>query len=187
MKEKSSNKILILLSVIIVGLFISSYFIYTDIKRKNEHIGSLNQEAAYQLKRNQYLLTLQRTFQNTDSDIARVNSSIIPSDGDIKFIDDLESTARADGLSINIGSLVFEDNPSLTSSGITNFKIRAETSGSWSSTYKFLAQIEFMPLKVRVNSFGLSGSLQSPSSGSKSSKGGSLWHSVFEINILKYK
>lgn len=180
MKEKeSSKKILVLLFIIIVGLFVSFYFVYTNIKAKNEHIGKLNQEATYQLKRNQYLLALQKTLQNADSDIARINNSIIPSGGDIKFIEDLESTARGDGLSININSLVFEEPPSFASSNITLFKVRAETSGSWFSTYKFLAQVESMPLKVKVNSLGLSAT--------ESSKGGSVWHNVFEINILKYK
>lgn len=188
MKSKRPYKeILIFLGVVITLLFASHYFLYTDIKRKNENISSLKQEAAHQLKRNQYLLNLQKTFQNTDSDIARINNSIISSDGNIEFIEDLESTARADGLSIAINSLVFEEDPSVSSGNITIFRVKAETNGSWDGTYKFLAELESMPLKVKINSFGLTNSTQNPSPGSKSSKPISIWHSSLDINVLKYK
>lgn len=188
MKEKRPyKKILILLIVIVLALFTSFYFVYEDIKARNEHIGQLNQEIASQYKRNNYLLNLQKTLQNTDSDIVRINNSIIPSDGDIKFIEDLEKTAKAYGLSLSINSLVFEDGQGFSSSNIHVFKVRAETNGPWSSTYKFLAQLESMPLKVKVNNFSLSGSVQNSSPESKSSKVSSVWRSVFDISILKYK
>lgn len=188
MKEKRPyKKILVLLVLIVVALFTSFYFVYEDIKTRNEHIGELNQEIASQYRINNYLLNLEKTLQNTDSDIVRINNSIIPSDGDIKFIEDLEKTAKAYGLSLSINSLVFEDGPGFSSSNIHAFRVRAETNGSWSSTYKFLAQLESMPLKVKVNSFSLSGSVQSSNPESISSKVSSVWHSVFDINVLKYK
>ena len=87
--KQVSKKILILLSILALAVLVSYYFVYTDIKRKNENISKLRQDLEYQIKRRQYILSLQRTLQSTDSDITRINNSIVPVDGDVEFIEDL--------------------------------------------------------------------------------------------------
>src|SRR3989344_2860976 len=182
--KQVSKKILILLSILALAVLVSYYFVYTDIKRKNENISKLSQDLEYQIKRRQYIVSLQRTLQSTDSDITRINNSIVPVDGDVEFIEDLERMARENGLFIGIDSLIFEESPLFASSTINILKIKAKTSGSWPSTYRFLAQIESLPFKVKVNNFGLGSSVQDTGSASKPTNS---WQSTFEIHVLKYK
>lgn len=182
-----SKKVSILLCLVIVFIFISYYFVYSDIKRRNEHVSSLNQDLSFQIKKRQYILSLQRTFQSTDSDIALVNNSIIPTEDGVKFIEDIESMARNNGLTIDIDSLGFEDSTLFSSSTITTLKVRAKTTGSWGGTYHFLSEIESLPIKVKINNLGLLSSIKDDGSTSKTKKPTALWQSTFEINVLKYK
>ena len=88
---------------------------------------------------------------------------------------------------MNIDSLDFEELKSLASSTLTYLKVRAKVTGSWSGNYKFLAEMESMPFKIKVQNFRLSSEAKSIDSNLKSGKSANMWQSLFEINILKYK
>lgn len=188
MKNKIlSKKILILPLLLIVALVVLIYFALSDIKARNEHTSELLSEFSSQSSQQQYVLSLQKTVQNADSDIARLNNSIIPSDGDVTFIENLEAAARTDGLAIDINSLGFDDTLA-SSTSITVFKIDAKTSGPWLGTYTFLAQMESLPFKIKINNFSFLSTLDTISTNGKiSSKALPVWQSSFEILVLKYK
>ncbi len=171
---KSFKITIIFLALISLFLFAIMYFVYSNIKNINQKISLSQNELDLSNERRDYLLSEQKTISDLGPDIVRVNGSIIPNGEDVKFIEDLQALATQDGLSMDINSLSFEDDPKISSSSITYFKIVAETKGSWSGNYNFLAQIEALPFKVKISKF----SLQSESDG---------WKSDFEIRLLKYK
>ena len=173
------KKILIVLSLCVFGLFVVIYFVFADIKQKNENISTLENDLSLKTKQQQYLVSMQRTVKNADSDISRINNSIIGAGEDVQFIESLESIAKNNGLTINIDSLVFEDSTLPKSSSMTTLKVRAKTSGGWLGTYKFLGQIESMPLKIKINNFGFTNTVDETNA--------KVWQSIFEISILKYK
>ncbi len=182
MKNEPSKKTVITLGFVILVCFALFVLLFIDIRNKNVRASTLVRDTALQVEGQQYLIALKRTIENTSSDITRVKDSIIPSDGDVQFVEDLESTARAKGLEVTIDSLTFDDVPLATSSpDITAFKVKAEVKGSWSGVYTFLGVLESLPYKIKINTFNLVNT--SDSGKSKST----VWQGTFEIIVLKYK
>lgn len=188
MKLEFSKKILIILGLFVVGFFLLSYIVFFDIKHKNERISAMEHELSFQSKKQEYMTSMERVIQNSDSDITRINDSIIPSDGDVRFIESLESIARGGGLSIDIESLTFEDSRLLASSSMTILKVKAKTKGKWLGTYKFLTQIESLPFKVKIDKFALANVKEETDiDAKKTDTASSIWQSTFELKVLKYK
>ena len=182
---KSYKRILIILGFSVVGFFIAYYLLFRDIRLKNEHISILQSDLSLQTDKQGYLISAEKILHDTAPDIMRINNSIISTDGDVAFIENLESIAHDGGLTIGIDSLSFEDNPKFSSSGITIFKIKAKTDGSWIGTYKFLKQIESLPFKIKIEKFAFTNGINSGSDAGKIGRNN--WQSAFEISVLKYK
>ena len=175
-----------ILAVIFLGA--GCYYIFHDIKNKNESISNLQNELTIKTQNQKYMIEAERIIKNSKSDITFVNNSIIATDGDVSFIEDLEALGRSEGLSVSIDSLIYEDDPSLASSTVTTLKIKAKTSGSWSGNYRFLEEIESLPFKVKVNSFNLVSVSEIGGPDSKQPTPQTLgWQGTFEIQVLKYK
>lgn len=187
-RKKSPKKTLVVLGIVILGLFVGFYFVFMDIKHKNEHISVLSQSLSSDVNRQEFLAILRKNISSADLDLKRVNESIIPSDGDVKFIEHLESLAKKNNLTIDIRSLVFDGVPPVASSTVTTFKISAEIAGSWSGVYKFLVEMESQPVKIKMNSFSMASTEgEVPFDSKSTSKSGNEWKSTFEIVALKYK
>jgi hypothetical protein len=179
---RAFKKTLILLSLVSFSFFVAYYFVYRDIREKNEHISSLSQELELETSRQEYLVSTQRTVESLTPDIDAVSGSIVASDGDVSFIESLESVAKGSGLSISIDSLSIDDT-AVASDSITALDVRAKMQGSWAGTYGFLAQLESLPWKVQIVRFDFRGD---PGDGSV--KGAApVWSTAFEIRVLKYK
>ena len=183
-----SKKILIVPGIFIIGFCILYYFVFVDIKNRNERISLLEHELKRETTKSEYITSLEHILVNADSDIARINNSIIPNDGDVEFIENLEKMARENNLLIEINSLVFENNSAFASTSLTLLKINAQTKGDWLGSYTFLNQIESLPIKVKIKRFDFTNSiLETNSDITKSIKSNSVWQSTFEIFLLKYK
>lgn len=180
----SFKKILILLLVITTLFFIGYYFLYQDIKAKNEHISVLSEELLSKSNRQEYLKSTSKMIEDIRPDIEKINNSIVAVGGDVDFIENLESLARSNGLSIDISSLTFEDDKVLAASNTTKFKIKAKTVGGWAGSYAFLSEIESLPFKISINSFVIN---NIPDKASEKVVPGKDWLSTFEIVVLKYK
>jgi hypothetical protein len=161
------------------------YFVFMNIKSKNEHISNLKNELDSRAKKQQSMISITHQINDAEQNISLVNNSIVASDGDVKFIESLEALAHDDNLSIKINSLSLNDDPKLASSNMTIFDISADTSGSFFGTYKLLSEIESLPYKVKIVSFVLQTSAADGVFNTK--KTGEDWNGKFEINVLKYK
>ena len=173
-----------MLGLSVLCVFVLYYFIFRDIQSKNEHLSAFTHDLSLQMNKEEYLTSTEKKIQNINTDINNINNSIISHSGDVEFIENLESIAHNNNLSINIESLVFEDNPKFAPALVTIFKIKAKTTGGWVGTYRFLNQIESLPFKVKINNYAfISGAEESESS----KKIDNVWQSMFEISVLKYK
>ena len=184
--DKSLKTILAILTLLVIGMFVVYYFVYDDIKSKNERVSSLQNDLSQEKNKQDYLISTQKVLQSIDPDVTRIKNSVIPKDGDVKFIGDLESLARGDGLTIDISSLLIDDNPENTSNSIDVLKIDAKIKGPWLATYTFLSQLESLPYKVKVNTFDFVNATD-VSGPDRVISFNSDWQSVFQINVLKYK
>ncbi len=184
MPRTSYKKFVILLAIITLGIFVSYYFVYKDIKQKNEHISALSQEITVQSSRQQYLATTEKLIENLNTDIDKMNHSIISKDGDVAFIESLEKIAKDNNISIDIDTIDVSDEPSTPASGITILHLKAKTKGEWKGMYTFLSQLESLPYKVKITQFILTNVSKSATDTEKASTS---WQSSFDIRVLKYK
>ncbi|MEQ1500267.1 MAG: hypothetical protein ABL917_02765 [Parcubacteria group bacterium] len=171
---------LTLVVFIIIGFY---YALYLDIKNRSRHISKLTHELSLQEEAEKYAISTKNKIESISSDIANINNSIIPYGGDIQFIEDFELLANSNDLELEIESLLLEDQPRTLASGVVIFKIRAKTRGSWADTYRFLNQIESLPLKIKVSQFSILGQEVSLGTNKKKTE----WQSQFEVYLLKYK
>lgn len=183
--SKSFIKVSTFLAVVVFLLFGMHYFLYKEIRKINEDVSTKEQNLSLQERRQDYLVSTQKLMESMSADIESVNSSIIAIDGDVNFIENLESVAKNNGLIIDINSLVFKDNPASGAANVTEFRVQAKTSGSWGGTYKFLSQLEALPYKVKIIRFAFNTDV--PESGNDISASNKIWKSNFEIVVLKYK
>ncbi len=189
MKMTSNKKTFLIIALFGAVISVASYFVFNEVKKKAEHVFVLEQELQFEDRQEQYLASMAKTIRESESDIALSDGSIIESDGHIEFIESIESLARQNGLSIVIESLLFEEHPLLATSSMTSFKVSAKANGSWKGTYKFLIQLESLPIKIQINKFsmihGISDGLEN--NVKEISTEGNVWQSNFEIHALEYK
>ena len=138
-------------------------------------------------KQNQYSVSLQESLQNSKPEMEKVNNSILSKDGDVGFIEKLETVAKSNGLDVVINSLSVEDIPGVNSNNLTSLKIRATVEGGWAGSVSFLTKLESLPFILRVEKFNLANFPTNSISLVPSKDPAQNWQSVFEIRVLKYK
>lgn len=181
------NIIIVLFFLVILsagGIF----YIYEVLKWKNENITKLTNYLDSETNREEYVISTQKLLQNLDIDINKARSLIIPNSGDVEFIENLEFVARNNNLIIDLDSLTLENDPKAPQNSVTVLKIKAKTKGSWSNTYKFIAELEALPYKIKINSMLLSKNADNLLSDDEKkiiAKG--YWTTSFDIGVLKYK
>lgn len=185
-KDKLTKNAVIILGIVSLVLLAAQVFVFRDIIKKNQNSSRLSNQVSIQDNKESYMISTGKVIQNKSDDIDRVHRSIVSSTEDVQFIESLESMAGDNNLSIEIQSLNLEENSKSTTSPITTLRISAKTKGGWTGTYKFLKQIESMPVKVRINSYSfVSNTNNSESTTTKNFK--SVWDSSVELSVLKYK
>ncbi len=185
MNNKKLKTMLIVTGLLVIGLLAGQYFLYMQIKKENEHISLLESELSQEDSKQEYLLSMQRTLQNIKPDITNINNSIVPAGGDVAFIESLESYAKLNGLTITIDSLTLEEDASYVPIASVSLKIKAKTTGTWSGTYAFIATLESLPFKIKINRLNVENTASE--AGVPQSKAGENWQGTFEMYVLKYK
>ena len=181
--------IIILIILIEVIICIFDYFIFTDIKNRSNHTIALKNDLDVQTEKQQHLSSMEQIINNTDSNIAVVESSIVQKGEDVKFIENLETMAKNNRLSINIKSLSLSKPATVVSKDLVVLSIDMDLTGSWTDMYSFLQQLELMPIKVKINTASLS---DNPSISPDNNAGTGViinkqWQGTFKISVLNYK
>ncbi len=174
------------LSLIAIMLSIAIYFMYHDIKSKNESILQVENNLSFKNTEYDYLVSMQNFIMESESEIAKINSSIISKDGEVAFIENLESRARSYNLKIEIDSLNLASNDTKTaSSTVSTLKIKASAEGSWANIYKFISEVESLPERIKINKISLSyrGDLLDQTIPEQNK----IWGASFEVSVLKYQ
>ena len=180
--QKSFKRIFILLFVPVVGFVFAAFFLFQQIKGKNQFISASKQQLALQDKKQEYLTSTQHLLESRKDDITAVTNSILSMDGDVAFIESLENLAKSNNLTMEIESLTFDNTITPVSSNLVNFKIRGKTNGSFSDNYRFIKELEASPIKVKLNRVSIS------NTGNQEGKSlQNIWQASFDIQVLKYK
>lgn len=174
------KKILAVLSISALAIFALHYFTYVDIKTKNESISGLQYDLSTKASKQDYLISTERSLDKFAVELGLAQSSVVSKEEEIKFIEKIESIARNNGLTIDISSLALTSEE-LPSPDLIVLKIQVTTNGSWRGHYMFLAEVESLPLKLKVSR----SSLVRTGVGINLTDGG--WSNNIDISVLKYK
>ncbi len=184
------KKILIFVVLLGVALAFVYYQLFQYIKNTNETASKGEYDVVVSFKKQQYVSSTDKLVFAANPDINKVSNSIVATDGDIVLIEQIESSARSQGITISIDSLSIEDDPLLAGSQMTFLKIKAKTKGSWGNTYQFLGEVESLPYQLRIEHFDMLNSQSISDGGSPSapitSKNNSEWAGLFEMRVLKH-
>lgn len=163
----------------LIGVYV---FTFIKIKNYNQNIAYLENEVFLQQDKQQKMSLMEGMIGENREYIDLIENSVIPKNGDVPFIETIETLASENNLVMTIQSLSFEDSESLNDKGMTFFKIRATTKGSWANTYSFLALLEALPLSIKIENLALIYS-------STESEGGIRpeWQMSVDMKVLKYK
>lgn len=181
-----NNKVLIstivFLVFVVLVLAVAQYFLIQEIKNKTQTASSLENIVATQSDTIEYINSTRQNLLNVEEDRKKIANYIIPNDGEVTLLGDLEDLAKANGLLVSVESLSLESKENLKSMGLTNLVVKIKAQGKWSSIYKFLSQIESLPLEVTVDRVYLI----NKGNGLNSSSVESGWEGIFDIKVLKY-
>lgn len=186
--NKPLKRMLIMLITLVMVTFLAYYFVYDDVKYRNENYQTILHDLSLKNSKQDYLISTQKTLDLMDIDIGKINDSIIPKESEVEFIEGLESLADELGLTIEISSLLYDNSIKSASSTINILKIRAKTTGSWQGNYVFLSRLEALPYKIKINRYSLTNvSSDTISSTGKKISTRKVWEGAFEVDVLKYK
>ncbi len=176
---------IVVLSVASLTLFGAIYYVYSDIKSKNETILTVEQDLSSKNQKHDYLMSLQNLVESIDPEVQKVESMIIPKSGDVAFIEEIENLGRSSGLLVEIDSLNLTTDPKVSSSTLSVLKVKVRATGAWVDVYKFASQIESLKYRIKINKFTLSSKEELTAIRSQSSN--KEWQGIFEISVLEYK
>jgi hypothetical protein len=186
-KNNSLKKTLIVLSFTALLILVGYYFMFRDIKQKNQHTFSLRNELTHESSKEEYVASTKKTLEDLAPELTKVNNSIVATGGDVEFIEGLENLAHENGIDLTIDSLSLEDDVKFITTGVNILNIKAETSGGWKGTYKLMSQLESLPFKIRIKSFTIKSTGSNPNVDIKKTPLENIWQTNFEISVLKYK
>jgi hypothetical protein len=181
MKTFFFKKILLLEILAVILAAVSIFFVFNYLKKMNQSSSIFDNKLEQVRNDVTHASSVKRNLNNNAADISKINDSVLSADEDVHFIESLEAIAAKYGLKMKINSLSFDDNPAIKSENLTFFVIKGTTSGSWNGIYYFLAALEALPVKTRIDNF----SMQTVSDGPDVSN--YIWQASFEFVVLKEK
>ncbi|MFA7216575.1 MAG: hypothetical protein WC095_01160 [Candidatus Paceibacterota bacterium] len=176
------KKTIAIYSIIVIALLGLHIFVFLKIKNYNQSIASFENELIVQKDRQEKMFYMNQIIDQNKTEIDLIKNSVVSKNGNVEFIETMESLAKNNNLSIEIQSLSFEPDPTLNKDEMVFFKIKALTKGSWINIYTFLSQIEALPFSIRVDNMAAVSSSSDSQNGIKSE-----WQMTLDIRVLKYK
>lgn len=144
-------------------------------------------ERAHEYKEKmQQELSVRTLLNQTRPDIDILSRTVLAKDGDVDFIEYLETLAKQQQVTLVIASVREETMPSFD---MRRFQLTAK--GSWSSVMRFLQLVEQMPIYTSVQNIGLT--MQDSIAMAPSGKSSSLkktfptWQLALEFVVYKVK
>lgn len=186
MESSFSKKVISILGIITVLLFVAIYFVFNEIRLKNEKIAVVEHDLSEKNNRFDHLLSMQNLISNIEPDIEKLNQSIVSKNGDVDFIESLESMARFYNLSIKIDSLTLVSDPQASSSTPLTLKLKATTVGSWTNSYLFFSEIESMPFRIKIEKSSIFVNNDAVVTDTTQATNNT-WKGTVELSVLKYQ
>ena len=188
MKLASFTRVIVGLGLAIIFILIDYYLLFNSISAESLKVSEFTSQIVDYQNNTKQIFLLNSSLEKIRPSIEQLNSYMISSDGEVDFINQVETLARSRGLDVSINSvqLVQADNQSNTS--LEFLKLEINTKGSFSGTYQFLTLLENLPYSINFDKVGVVSSLDGELLTDKTQLAQPiLWQGVFDINILKQK
>lgn len=180
MKNYSTKHALLTLIVVILLLVVAHYVFFHFIRSESREVSTLEREVVS-------LQTQVQEFSKYEPEDLKllatsVNAKIIPRGDFVDFLETIETSGRALGISVNVESVDVvarsEDNPD---DDKQIMYVRLETHGGWSPTMRFVHYLEHLPYKISVTDVRLT------KDGPQNEGGPDGWRGAIEVSALKFK
>ncbi len=117
-------------------------------------------------------------------------SSVVPANGSVSFISMIEGLAKQAHAGVRIQNVsiasVTKVAPSASTSNFDALVLNLSVQGSWNDVYTFLAMLETLPYKVRLNNISLNQAVYStPSANGHSTSAQSFWSGTLTLSVVK--
>ena len=179
MKNNNFNGAVIILGAVMGALFGASYFLYSSMGSKGQHIFELSQQSAQNVQYQQQIKNLIASLNTLAPQINAVDSYLVPADGEVLFIEQIESAAKADNLDVEINSVQIQKSKDLTAKGLEYLSLKVTTNGTWSGTYRFSKAITNMPYRIFIDQADIA---LVPDQGTTTA---TMWQGIYDIHVLK--
>ena len=182
MKNKTTQNSVVFLSVV-AGVLLLAYgaagfYIYN----MQQGTSDLFDKITSQKQSEDQQTSLAILAKNTKADLATLSGAIVPKDGAVAFIKNLETLGTTERVDFKISSA--EE----TSGGtFQNLNFEVTVGGSWAQVLKTLDIIESMPYKVSMRSVALTSGDSSPVSSGKGAGVPHRWQAAVSFSVLKDK
>ena len=171
-----TSKFLILLVLVNLCASVGYYLLFDNTRKETEKASTLSSKIDLGSQRSGRLSGLQSAVKETESERAQLTSFFLPTGSEVSFIEQVESLAKASGLSEKTSNV--SEVPGRVG-GTKIVQVQIMVTGSWSNVIYFLGQLENSPYKLDIRNI----SLLEQSSGSK--KTPSTWAGSFDINVVE--
>jgi len=173
-----STKILVLMIVCNLLALTGYYFLFQRIKTQTQTASALINTIDLGQQKNSHLNALRSVVKDTQHQRDQLAVLLLPSDGEVPFIEQIETLAKNSGLQTktnNVSSIGGDTETTKT------FQMQEETTGSWNNTLYFLNQLENLPYNIRVQRISLQGQIVVGKSTAPS------WTATFDISVTEKK
>ncbi|MEI8339377.1 MAG: hypothetical protein WCF94_01800 [bacterium] len=185
---KATNKKLIVSLVLMLALWAIAGVAFFVIWNKLDDTNTKIADTKIELGKQANIDDLKKVAQNNSGVMADLKTRIVPVDGDVDLIDNLEKLGKMVGVEFTIDSIKEQELSNKNISGvfgktIEEAKIRILAEGSWSKLIKVWSLLQNYHYDVDFSAIDLN--LTSADEGK--GVGAPVWSAVFDVVILKYK
>jgi Tfp pilus assembly protein PilO len=179
MKISSSKGLLIVFVALIVVLMVANYGFFHVIQTSGTEISNLQREVTS-------LKTQVEEFSKYSPEDLKalaqsITAKIIPRGDVVDFIEEIESSARSQGIEISVESVDVVPRSEDANDNKQIMNLNLVTKGSWQETMYFINYIEHLPYKIAIKNMNLAKNTADEGAGNGD------WRGSFRITALKFK
>lgn len=172
-KSKELLAITLLLNIAAIGW---CYFLFAEIKEKNEHLSELTNRIEAETSEESALNYKKNLAVETAALREKLLSFTLAKGGAISFIEFLEATGNDVDARTSIESVSTKDHAQL--SNIEELRLTLKVTGSWSAIVRFLGLLEVLPYETALEQVAVS-KMEFPDEGP--------WRADIFLTVLKEK
>lgn len=175
LKENILAIILLLTFILLIGV---SFLLYSSLQKAEEKVSTLKTSIRESEARNTELDLIKINLKNTLENFQMLNALFVKHEEVADFLQDVESLAKASGLSVKIIGVSKKDIPGI-SSNKEYLLVTASSQGDFKNTMKFMRLLELLPRKIGFDKVFLKSA--------EGEKGDSIWEFQMSFYLIKEK